>query len=110
MKKSKVVTLGAVGALGAAFTGCGDDERAYCLDQNEQVVENRYCDDDDRGSYVWFFGTGSYARGQSLRGVSGDRVSSADKAALASRNGFGSTGKSTGGSSVGIKTGSSAGS
>ena len=109
MKKSKAVTIGTVGALAAAFnSGCGGkDERAYCVDENEEVVENRYCDNDRTGSYLWFFSTGSYARGASVAGASGERVSAANKAALASRNGFGSTGQSTSGSSVGIKTGSS---
>ena len=110
MKRSKVVTLGTVGALAAAFAGCGDDETAYCIDDNEEVVENQYCDDDRSGSYVWFFSGGSYARGASVAGQSGERIAANNKAALASRNGFGSTGKSTSGSSVGIKTGSSGGS
>jgi hypothetical protein len=110
LKRSKVVTLGTVGALAAAFSACGDDETAYCIDENEQVVENNFCDNDTSGSYVWFFSGNSYSRGASVAGASGDRVPASDKAALASRNGFGSTGQSTGGSSVGVKTGSSAGS
>jgi hypothetical protein len=112
LKKSKVVTIGTVGALAAAFnSGCGgDDETAYCIDENEEVVENQHCDNDRTGSYVWFLSGGSYARGASVRGESGERVSAANKAALASRGGFGATGQSTSGSSVGIKTGSSGGS
>jgi hypothetical protein len=112
VKRSQVVTIGTVGALAAAFSaGCGDDssETAYCIDQNEEVVENQYCDNDSNGSYFWFFSSGGYARGQSVAGQSGERISTTNKAALASRNGFGSTGKSTGGSSVGVKTGSSGG-
>ena len=110
MKKSKVVTLGTVGALATAFAGCGeDDERAYCLDENEQVVDNSECDDDRGGSHVWFFAGGSYVRGQSLRGQSGERIAASNKAALANRGGFGSTGRSTGGSGIGVKTGSSSG-
>jgi hypothetical protein len=109
LKRSKVVTIGTVGALAAAFSACGDDETAYCIDQNEQVVENTHCDNDTSGSYVWFFSGSSYSRGASVAGASGDRVPASDKAALASRNGFGSTGKSTGGSSVGVKTGSTSG-
>ena len=108
MKRSQVVTIGSVGALAAAFTGCGgSDERAYCIDKNEEVVENTYCDNDNSGSYVWFFSGNSYSRGASVAGASGERVPASNKAALASRNGFGSTGQSTGGSSVGVKTGSS---
>ena len=111
MKRSQVVTLGTVGALAAAFSGCGDDETAYCIDKNEEVVENTHCDNDTGGgSYVWFFSNGSYSRGASVAGESGERVPASNKAALASRNGFGSTGMSTGGSSVGVKTGSSGGS
>ena len=30
-----------------AFAACGgDDDNAYCVDQNDQIVENQYCDDD----------------------------------------------------------------
>ena len=107
MKKSKAVTLGTVGALATAFTACGEEETAYCLDEDEQVVENQFCDDDDSGTFVWFFSTGSYKKGQSVAGKAGSRISSANKAALASRNGFGASGRSTGGSGVGVKTGSS---
>ena len=113
MKRSQVVTVGTVGALAAAFNaGCGsdNDETAYCIDKNEEVVQNSHCDNDSNGSYFWFFSSGAYVRGASVAGQTGERVSTTNKAALASRNGFGSTGKSTGGSNVGVKTGSSGGS
>lgn len=111
MKKSKAVTLGTVGALAVAFTGCGDDdERAYCLNENEEVVDNQNCDDDrGGGAFIWFFSGGSYVRGDNLRGQPGERIAANNKAALANRGGFGSTGRSTGGSGVGVKTGSSSG-
>ncbi|GGK38709.1 hypothetical protein GCM10010124_34400 [Pilimelia terevasa] len=37
----------------AFLTGCGaDGPVAYCVDQSNTVIEDRYCDDDDR-TYGW---------------------------------------------------------
>ena len=97
-KSSRAVRLGVVPLLAAAFlAGCGDEEEetAYCVDQNDEVVENRYCDDDDRGAYFWYFGGGSYIAGQRVK--SGTKISTLDKAALAKRGGFGSASSSGGG-------------
>ena len=49
-RRSRDVALVAVPVLALAFTACGgDDDTAYCVDQNDQIVENRYCDDDAAG-------------------------------------------------------------
>lgn len=52
--RSKAVSLTVVPIVAAAFlAGCGEEEEqetAYCVDENEQVVDNSQCDDDyDRG-------------------------------------------------------------
>jgi hypothetical protein len=103
---STAVRLSIVPLLAASFlAGCGDDEEtAYCVDENDEVVENRYCDDEydgtaSAGAFFWYFGASSSGirRGTKLSG--GDRVSASDRAALAKRGGFGSR---SSGSSGGI--------
>ena len=103
---STAVRLSIVPLLAASFlAGCGDDEEtAYCVDENDEVVENRYCDDeyDNRtssGVFFWYFGSSAAGirRGTKLSG--GERVSASDRAALAKRGGFGSR---SSGSSGGI--------
>ena len=114
-RSSTAVRLTIVPLLAASFlAGCGDDEEtAYCVDENDEVVENRYCDDEYdgvgvAGAYFWYFGAtgGNIARGTRVSG--GDRVSASDRAALAQRGGFGSR---SGGGSIGksFSTGSGGG-
>ena len=97
-RRSRDVALVAVPVLALAFTACGgDDDTAYCVDQNDQIVENRYCDDDARtggSSFFWLYG-GSlingnrYATGQRLKG--GEKVAASNVAENARRGGFGSS-------------------
>jgi hypothetical protein len=91
---STAVRLTIVPLLAASFlAGCGDDEEtAYCVDENDEVVENDYCDDDSRnGAYFWYFGSAGSGikRGSKVSG--GERVRASDRAALAQRGGFGSS-------------------
>jgi len=96
--RSKAVPLLALPVLAVAFSACGDDEEsAYCVDQNDQIVENQYCDDDainGGSSFFWLYG-GSlvngkrYATGQRLKG--GDKVAASNIAENARRGGFGSS-------------------
>ena len=107
MKRSKSVNLVVVPLIAAAFlSGCGgEDEVAYCVDENDVVVENRHCESGTNGGFFWFFGAAGLGRG-SIAGP-GERINSTDKAALAKRGGFGksaqpggvgrATGKTTGG-------------
>jgi hypothetical protein len=95
---SKAVGLGIVPVLAASFlAGCAEEEEtAYCVDENDRVVENRYCEEEgDRGGvgvvpFFWYFGTGgaTYTRGQTVPG-GGERIRASDRAALARRGGFG---------------------
>jgi hypothetical protein len=97
-RRSRDVALVAVPVLALAFTACGgDDDTAYCVDQNDQIVENQHCDDDafnGGSSFFWLYG-GSlvngkrYATGQRLKG--GDRVAASNIAENARRGGFGSS-------------------
>lgn len=101
-RSSTAVRLSIVPLLAASFlAGCGDDEEtAYCVDENDEVVENRYCDDEydghsNAGVFFWYFGaSGALSRGQRVSG--GERVPASDRAALAKRGGFGSRSSSGG--------------
>ena len=114
---STAVRLSIVPLLAASFlAGCGDDEEtAYCVDENDEVVENRYCDDEydgtsNAGVFFWYFGASgsNIRRGQRVSG--GERVSASDRAALAKRGGFGSRSSSGGvGKSVSSSGGSGGG-
>jgi hypothetical protein len=105
VKRSKSVTLVVVPLLAAAFlAGCGEDETAYCVDQDNRVTDNSYCDRADNPGFFWFFGGPGLGRG-SFAG-SGDRISSTDTAALARRGGFGSSARSGG---IGRATGKTIG-
>ena len=115
-RRSRAVPLVAVPVLALAFGACGgDDDTAYCVDQNDQIVENRYCDDEayagngGGGAFFWFYGGSpirgsSYAPGTRLKG--GEKVAASNVAENARRGGFGSSGKS-GASGVGRAVSSS---
>lgn len=106
MKRSKNVNLVVVPLLAAAFlSGCGsENETAYCVDQNNKVTDNEYCDRGNNSGFFWFFGAAGLGRG-SFAG-SGERINSTDRAALARRGGFGSSARSGG---VGRPTGKTVG-
>ena len=110
-RSSTAVRLKVVPLLAASFlAACGDtEETAYCVDEDDEVVENRYCDDEydghtSTGVFFWYFGSSSSGirRGTKLSG--GERVSARDRAALAKRGGFGSR-SSGSGSSIGKSSG-----
>jgi hypothetical protein len=103
--RSKAVPLLSVPVLAVAFTACGDDgdETAYCVDQNDQIVENRYCDDEaygggGPGAFFWFYGGSVVGNSGAVRGAKltgGDRVSASNVAENARRGGFGSSSRGT---------------
>lgn len=110
--RSRAVPLMAVPVLALAFASCGgEDESAYCVDQNDQIVENRYCDDEAYagngngvgGAFFWYYAGraagGSFVPGTKLSG--GDRVAASNVAENARRGGFGSSSRSTTASGVG---------
>jgi hypothetical protein len=75
-----------------AFSGCGGNDTAYCVDKSDRIVENRYCDNDGfNGAYFWYYGgragSGAFVPGTKLTG--GDKVSTANIAENARRGGFG---------------------
>ncbi len=117
--RSRAVTLMAVPVLALAFAACGDEEEsAYCVDENDQIVENRYCDDEARagtggaGAFFWFYGGsalggGRYVPGTKLSG--GEKVAASNVAENARRGGFGSSSRSTSASGVGRSVASQSG-
>ena len=104
--KLSVTTLVAAGFL----AGCGDEEEtAYCVTPEDEVVENRFCDDDydsGGGGFFWFFVGSSVNRGfvagDRISGTKGQKISTADRAALAKKGGFGATGRSNTAGSSGV--------
>jgi len=117
--RSRAVPLLAVPVLAVAFAACGgDDDSAYCVDENDQIVENRYCDDEARsgstggggGAFFWYYAGrasgGNFVPGTRLSG--GDRVAASNVAENARRGGFGSSSRSsTNSSGVGKSVASS---
>jgi hypothetical protein len=114
-RRSRDVALAAVPVLALAFAGCGGDETAYCVDQEDRIVENRYCDDDamdgnPTGAFFWYYG-GSLAGGRLAPGTKvsgGDRVAASNIAENVRRGGFGS-GSRTSASGVGRSISASSG-
>jgi len=107
MKRSKAVNLAVVPLLAAAFSACGNEQKAetaYCVDKNDKVVENRECDGNSN-SHFWFYGAGGFARGSRVP-AGGERINSTDVAAVAQRGGFGASAGDTG---VGRATGRAVG-
>jgi hypothetical protein len=98
-RRSRDVALVAVPVLAFAFSSCGgDDDTAYCVDQSDRIVENRYCDDEavnGGGGFFWLYGGSAvgnrYVRGTQLKG--GDKVAASNIAENARRGGFGSSSK-----------------
>jgi hypothetical protein len=118
-RRSRDVALVAVPVLALAFGACGgdDDDTAYCVDESDRIVENRYCDDeatdDDRypGAFFWYYG-GSVASGKLVKGAKlkgGDKVVSTNVAENVRRGGFGSSSRNTSASGVGRAAASGSG-
>lgn len=112
MKRSKAVNLAIVPLLAAAFSACGnsqEEEVAYCVDKDDKVVENRYCDENNGGGglggFFFFYGAGGFGRGDRVP-AGGERINAADRAAVAARGGFGSSASPSG---VGRPTGRAVG-
>lgn len=103
MKRSTAVNLGLVAGFATAFSGCGE-ETAYCVDENDQVVENTFCGDENFGGddrHYWVYGAtalgGAKAIKKGAKLAGGTKIVSTNKSAITSRGGFGSSGGSTSG-------------
>ena len=90
-RRSRDVALVVVPLLAAAVTGCGGNDTAYCVDRNNDVVDNRQCDGLGTPGFFWYYGAGVGAArvGSHLKG--GTAVVSTDIAENVRRGGFGSS-------------------
>ena len=95
-RRSRDVALVVVPLLAAAVTGCGGNDTAYCVDRNNEVVDNRQCDGLGSPGYFWYYGAGVGAArvGTKLKG--GTAVVSTNIAENVRRGGFGSSSSSSG--------------
>jgi hypothetical protein len=108
LKKSTAVNLGLVAGFATAFSGCG--ETAYCVDQNDQVVENTFCGNETFGGdndHYWIYGGAALGGAKAIKKgtklAGGSKIVSTNKSAITSRGGLGSSGGSTSG--IGRSTG-----
>lgn len=109
-RSSKTIALGAMPVMALAFlAGCGgEDEVAYCTDQNDTVVDNSYCDNDFDGTFFWSFIAADAAtkvvKGSKIKKAA-SKIAASNKTALAAKGGFGSKSGSSVGRSVASKSG-----
>lgn len=105
MRRSKAVPIATLAALALAFGACGDDdeETAYCVDEQNEVVDNSECDRRSGaygGGFFWLFlasnrlGGRTPTAGQRL--PAGERIDPANRSALQSKGGFGSRARNSG--------------
>jgi hypothetical protein len=92
--RSRTVNLAVVSALAASISGCFHEkkESVYCVDRNQEVVENQRCSTETRAGYYsyWYGPAGAtFTRGQRVSG--GTTIDASNKSANASRGGFGAT-------------------
>jgi hypothetical protein len=104
-RRSRDVALVAVPVLALAFSACGsDDDTAYCVDKNDRIVENRYCDEEAvRGNgggagvvpFFWYYGGGGGRLAPGTRLTGGERVAASNIAENARRGGYGSSSRTS---------------
>ncbi len=108
-RRSPAVPLAVVGVVAAAYLlgreegqeTASETETAYCVNQEDEIVEERFCGDEDSGGgagFFWIFG--GYAGALPRRGAlvsGGTRIPSLNKGALAQRGGLGSSARGPGG-------------
>ena len=100
MRRSRAVPIATLSAMALAFSACGEEETAYCVDEEDRVVENTKCDEEyDRAGtpgFFWLFFAGNRfggrppSPGTRLPTDGAERIAANDRAALQSKGGFGS--------------------
>ena len=103
MRKSRAVPIATLSALALAFSACGEDETAYCVDEENRVVDNNECDrvqNNPGGGFFWLFLAGNRLGGRTpTRGERlppAERIHPSNRAALQSKGGFGSNARAGG--------------
>jgi hypothetical protein len=58
VKRSKEVKLGLLSSTAAILIGCGPGQHRQCVDQNQVVVDDRYCQQPNSYPYRWYYYSG----------------------------------------------------
>lgn len=71
MKRSGAVHLTLVVSVAAVLTGCNERARRYCVDENQNVADDQYCED-RAPHFHWYYarGYGSVSNGTYVGGGS----------------------------------------
>ena len=106
MRKSRSVPIVTLSAIALGFSACGgEEETAYCVDEDNEVVDNGECDDryhgNSHGGFFWLFLAGNRLNrtptpGQRLPSDGAERVRANDRSTLQSKGGFGSSARGSG--------------
>jgi hypothetical protein len=97
-----VLTTAATGFMAGCGLGQGEDQVAYCTDENGNIVDDSYCDDGYRGPGLFFLYLGAFRPGLPVGTrlpTGGTRIDPRDTTAR-SNAGLPSRGKVTGGTRV----------
>jgi hypothetical protein len=73
-----------VPSLASCGNSGGDEQTAYCVDANNQVVDDSNCDESHGyggGLFFLFLATGGFGRGSFIPSVGGTRINPADTTA-----------------------------
>ncbi len=87
-----------VPSVASCSSSGGEDQTAYCVDANNQVVDDSNCDESrgyGGGLFFLFLATGGFGRGSVIPAAGGSRINPADSAARV-RAGLPGTGKAAG--------------
>ena len=103
MRRSRIVPIATLSALALGFSACGEEETAYCVDEDNRVVDNQECDrvqHNPGAGFFWLFLAGNRLGGRAPvpgeRLPAGERIHPSNRVALQSKGGFGSSARSTG--------------
>lgn len=71
MKRSRAVHLTLVVSVAAVLTGCNERPRRYCVDENQNVADDQYCEH-LAPHFQWYYarGYGSVSNGTHVEGGS----------------------------------------
>ena len=104
MRRSRAVPIATLSAIALAFSACGEEETAYCVDEENRVADNAECDErynsGTHGGFFWLFlagnrlGNRTPTRGERL--PAGERIHPSNRVALQSKGGFGSSARPSG--------------
>lgn len=94
MKKSSHIKLGLLATFVLSLTSCQREEMQRCVDENQIVVDDHYCEVNDAHHRWYYGGSGNYGTGSAASGGSFSPHSGMTgvTSSSVSRGGFGSSG------------------